>query len=117
MGYYVTHIGWGLHLWLMAVYYFNDIIFIWLCIWESSSIFVSMKSIMFNKFVMNEVKGHHLQLWCHPLLFCNFKNAAAAHHPAIQKGINELLAKGATEQCTGFAGFYFNKSVVPEHMG
>ena len=62
-----------------------------------------------NRFVLNMVKGLHLQLWYHPPLFCNFKQfnikAAKAHHPIIQKEVDELLAKGATEPCTGGAAF------------
>ena len=32
-----------------------------------------MKWIMSNRFVVNMVKGHHLWLRCHSMLFCNFK--------------------------------------------
>ena len=43
------------------------------------------------------VKGHHLQLKSHPPLSKNFKQfnikVAAAHHPIIQKEVDELLAK------------------------
>ena len=50
------------------------------------------------------VKGHHLQLRCHPHLFHNFKQfnikAATAHHPVIQKEVDELLDKSAIEPST-----------------
>ena len=63
------------------------------------------------------LKGHHL----HPTLFCNFKSfnikAAMAHHPIIQKEVNELLARGATEPLTGDADFYPNVFIVPKHTG
>ena len=46
------------------------------------------KSITSNRFVLSMIKGHHLQLWCHPALFCNFKwfniRAAMGQHPVIQ---------------------------------
>ena len=55
------------------------------------------------------VRGHHLQLRCHPLLFCNFRwfniKAAPSHHPTIQKEVDELLAKSAIEPSIGGAGF------------
>ena len=54
------------------------------------------KSITFNRFVLNMVKGHYPQLRCHPLLFLNFKQCnikvALAHHPVTQE-VDELLAK------------------------
>ena len=34
--------------------------------------------------------------------------AAATHHPIIQKKVDELLAKDATEALTGGAGFYIH---------
>ena len=42
---------------------------------------------------------------------------AAAHHPVIQKEVDELLAKGAIEPSSGGAGFYSNVFVVPKHTG
>ena len=63
------------------------------------------------------VKGHHLLLRSHSPLFCNFKwfsiKAAAAHHPIIQKEVDELLAMGAIEPLSGGAGVYSNVFVVP----
>ena len=62
-----------------------------------------------NRFVLNMVQGHHLQLGSCPPLFCNFwqfsVKAAAAHHPIIQKEVDELLAKGVIEPSSGDAGF------------
>ena len=40
--------------------------------------------------------------------------AAAAHHPVIQKEVDELLAKGAIEPSSGGAGFYSSVFVVPK---
>ena len=42
---------------------------------------------------------------------------AAAHHPNIQKEVNELLAKGAIESSSGSAGFCSNMFVVPRCTG
>ena len=54
-------------------------------------------------------------------MFCDFHHfnvkAAAAHHPVIQKEVDELLAKGATEPSSGGAGFYSSMFVVPTHTG
>ena len=54
------------------------------------------RSITSNRFVLNMVWGHHLQLRSHPPLFCNFRHfnvkVPAAHHPVIQKEVDELLA-------------------------
>ena len=51
-------------------------------------------------------------------LFCNFWHfnvkVAAAHHPVIQKEVDELLAKGAIEPSSGGAGFYSSAFVVPK---
>ena len=67
------------------------------------------------------VLGHHLQLRYHPPLFHNFwqfnVKAAVAHHPIIQKKVNELLAKGAIEPSSGGAGFYSSVFVVPKFTG
>ena len=74
-----------------------------------------------NRFVLNMVQGHHLQLRSCPPLFCDFQHfnvkAAAAHHPVIQKEVDELLAKGAIEPSSGGAGFYSSMFVVPKHTG
>ena len=67
------------------------------------------------------VQGHHLQLRSRPPLFCNFWHfnvkVPAAHHPFIQKEVDELLAKGAIEPSSGGAGFYSSVFVVPKHTG
>ena len=67
------------------------------------------------------VQGHHLQLRSCPPLFCNFWQFSlkvdAAHHPIIQKEVDELLSKGATEPSFGGAGFYSSVFVVPKHTG
>ena len=73
------------------------------------SCFGSVEEHYFNRFVLNMVKGHHLQLRSHPPLLGNFKvfsvKAAAAQHPIIQKEVYELLAKGAIEPLPGGVGF------------
>ena len=40
-----------------------------------------------------------------------------AHHPIIQKEVDELLVSGAIEESTGGAGLYLNTFVVPKHTG
>ena len=79
------------------------------------------RSITSNRLVLNMVWGHHLQLRSHPPLFCDFQHfnvkAAAAHHPVIQKEVDELHAKGAIEPSSGGAGFYSSVFVVPKHTG
>ena len=79
------------------------------------------RSITSNRFVLNMVQGHHLQLRSHPPLFHNFWHfnvkVPAAHHPVIQKEVDELLAKGAIEPSSGGAGFYSSVFVVPKHTG
>ena len=74
-----------------------------------------------NRFVLNMVWGHHLQLRSHPPLFCNFWHfnvkVPAAHHPVIQKEVDELLAKGVIEPSLGGASFYSSVFVVPKHTG
>ena len=39
---------------------------------------------------------------------------ARAHHPVIQKEVNDILGKDAIEPSSGGAGFYFNMFVVPK---
>ena len=79
------------------------------------------RSITSNRFVLNMVQGHHLQLRSHPPLFHNFRHfnvkVPAAHHPVIQKEVDELLAKGAIEPSSGGAGFYSSVFVVPKRTG
>ena len=86
-----------------------------------SKFFDLWRNITSNRFVLNMVWGHHLQLRSHPPLFRDFWHfnvkAAAAHHPVIQKEVDELLAKGAIEPSSGGAGFYSSVFVVPKHTG
>ena len=83
--------------------------------------FDQWRSITSNRFVLNIVQGHHLQLRSCPPLFCDFWHfnvkAAAGHHPVIQKEVDELLAKGAIEPSSGGAGFYSSIDVVPKCTG
>ena len=41
---------------------------------------------------------------------------APAHHPIIQKKVDELLSKGVIEPSSGGAGFYSSVFVVPKHI-
>ena len=79
------------------------------------------RSITSNRFVLNMVWGHYLQLRSHPPLFCDFQHfnvkVAVAHHPVIQKEVGELLAKGAIEPPSGGAGFSSSVFVVPKCTG
>ena len=72
--------------------------------------FDQWRCITSNRFVLNMVWGHHLQLRPHPSLYNDFwcfnVKAVAAHHPVIQREVGELLAKGAIEPSSGGAGFY-----------
>ena len=83
--------------------------------------FDQWRSITCNRFVLNMVQGNHLQLWSIPPLFCNFwqfnLKVATTHHPIIQKGVDELLAKGVIEPSSGGAGFYSSMFVVPKCTG
>ena len=75
------------------------------------------RSITSNRFVLNMVWGHHLQVRSHPPLLCDFwqfnVKVAAAHYRVIQREVDELLAKGAIEPSSGGAGFYSSVFVVP----
>ena len=66
------------------------------------------RSLTSNRFVLNMVWGHHLQLRSPPPLLHNFwqfnVKVAAGHHPIIQKEVDELLAKAAIEPSSGGAG-------------
>ena len=59
------------------------------------------RGITLNRFVLNMVEGHHLQLSCDPPLFYNFRQfnikAVMAHHSTIQMEVDELIAKGVIE--------------------
>ena len=71
--------------------------------------------------MLNDIEDHHLQLRYHPLLFCNFKcfniKAGTAHHPLIQKEVDELLVRGIIETLTCGTGFYSNVFLAPKHAG
>ena len=79
------------------------------------------RSITFNRFVLNMVKGHHLQLRSCPPLFHNFKwfnmKAATTHHAIIQKEVDELLVKEAVGPKSVVAGFFSIVFIVPKHTG
>ena len=81
--------------------------------------FHQWRSTTSNRFVLNMVWGHHLQLRSHPPLFHDFQcfnvKVAAAHYPVIQKEVDELLAKGEKEISSGGAGFYSSMFVVPKY--
>ena len=83
--------------------------------------FDQWRSITSNRFVLNMLWGHHLQLRSCPPLFCDFWHfnvkVAAAHHPVIQKEVDDLLAKGAIEPSSRDAGFYSSMFVVPKCTG
>ena len=79
--------------------------------WYTSPILHQWNRTTSNSFTLNMVQGHHLQLRSHPPLFCNFKQfniKLAAAHPIIQKDVDRLLAKGATESSSSDGGFYSN---------
>ena len=63
----------------------------------------------------------NLQLRSHPPLFHDFWHfnvkAAAAHHPVIQREVDELLSERGLEHSSGGAGFYSTMFVVPKHTG
>ena len=84
--------------------------------------FDQWRSITSNRFVLNMVWGHHLQLRSRPPLFHNFWHfinvkVAAGYHLVIQREFDELLAKGAIEPSSGGAGFYSSVFVVPKGTG
>ena len=83
--------------------------------------FDQRRSITSNRFVLNMVWGHHLQLRSHPPFFCDFWHfnvkAVAAHHPVIQREDDDLLAKGAIGPSFCGAGFYSSMFVLPKHTG
>ena len=83
--------------------------------------FDQWRSITSNRFVLNMVWGHHLQLRSHPPLFHDFWHfnvqAVAAHYSVIQREVDDFLAKGAIEPSSGGAGFYSSMFEVPKHTG
>ena len=112
----------GGHSWCVTVHSFIIIFIFCYAGWYTFPFLDQWRSITSSGFVLNKVKGHHhLQLRSHPPLFLDFKQcsvkAAAAHHPIIQKEVDELLAKGFIEPSSGGAGFYSSAFVVPKHTG
>ena len=101
--------------WCVTVNIFFTITFIHCTgLYTSKTILDQWRGLTFNWLVFNMVKGHHLQLRCHPLLFHIFTwfniKANMVHHPIIQKEVDELLAKGSTEPWMGCPGFYLTWS-------
>ena len=83
--------------------------------------FDQWRSITSNRFVLNMVQGHHIQLRSHPPLLHDFQHfnvkVVAAHPPVIQRVVDELLAKGEIEPFSGGAGFYSSMFVVTKCTG
>ena len=52
----------------VSMYHFSDTIFIGCVGWDCSAILDQWKSITSNRFVLNRVKGHNLQLGCYPVI-------------------------------------------------
>ena len=52
----------------------------------------------------------------HNLKQFNMK-VAVAHHPVIQKEVDNLLPMGASEPSTDGTGFYSNVFAFPKHAG
>ena len=102
-----SHGGWCS--WCVTVFNFITIIIITYSGQYTSKFFGYWRSIICNRFVLNMVKGHHLQLMCCPSLFHYFRQfnikATLVHHPIIQKEVDELVAKGAIKPSPGGAGF------------
>ena len=76
-----------------SVYNFIKFIFICCTGWYTSLCLVQWRSIASSRFVLNMVKGHHLQLRAQPLLFHNFQYfnvKATLAHPVTQKKVQEL---------------------------
>ena len=84
-------------------------------------LFDQWRSITSNRFALNMVLGHHLQLRSHPPLFRDFQRfdvkVVAAHFPVIQREVDEFLAKGAIEPSSGGVGFYSSVFVGPKCTG
>ena len=95
--------SWGQHSWCVATFDFITFTFIFICFtsWCTSTILNQLRSITSSRCMHNMVKGHCLWLRCCPLLFHDFSwfniKAAMAHHPIIQKEVDDMLAKGANE--------------------
>ena len=76
------------------------------------------KKVTTNRFILNMVKGHHLQIKTRPPLFRNFSRfdirCKPEHRPVIQEEVDKLLAKGAIEPSPGGPGFYSSVFVIPK---
>ena len=95
--------------WCVAVNIIIAIIFICWQIGYFPKILGQWRSLSFSMFVLNMVKGLHIQHRYHHLLFHNFTlvniTAAMAHYSIIQE-VDELSAKVSIEIWMGGAGFY-----------
>ena len=89
--------------------------------WRMGMRLIQWRNITSKRFVLDMVRGHQLQIWSCPPLFCNFQQfnvkAATTHDPIILKEVDELLAKGAIVPSSSGAGFYCSMFVVPKHTG
>ena len=107
----------GWHSWCVTV--FITIIFMCCAGWYTS--WIKWRSITSNGLGLIWQRFTIFSLGATLCLFHNFrwfnKKAALAHHPIIQKEVDELLAKGATESSIGGVGFYLNVFVVTKHTG
>ena len=81
----------GWHSWCATTLHLFILLIIYICNisgWYAFQIFNQWRSITSNRFMLNMVQGHHLQLRSCPPLFHDFWHitvkAAAAHLPAIQ---------------------------------
>ena len=76
------------------------------------------RKITSNRFVLNIVKGHHLQLSYHPPLFCNFKwfniKAVSSHHP---EGGGWTVSQGCYWTIDWWCCFNLNVFFVPWTYG
>ena len=102
---------------------YSLLIIFFLCFagWYVFQFFRQWKSITSNRYVLNIVQGHHIQLRLHHPLFHNFQQfnskASAAHHLIIQKEVDEVLAKGEVETSSGGVDFSSSLFVIPKHTG
>ena len=55
-------------------------------------------------------------IFLYSIILNGFIKAAVAHHPVIQKEVDELLTKGTIEPSTGGTGFYSSVLLVPKYM-
>ena len=78
------------------------------------------RSITFNRFMLNMVKSHYVQLRHHPPLSHNFRwfniQATPVQHSVFQE-VHELFAKGVVEPSSDGLVFTPNICVVAKHTG